>query len=154
MLGRWKEQPRVPIGIERFNTFFIDKNAQIRDSFFRRRTAACFVIIEDVAVDSCDFAAVVFLDLSEAFDTVNSTSMEGLQRSFVFVDSAHSWFSSYLVVISVIFVPYGSSTFQSTALECGVPQESVLAPILFLLYTVNQHCRQAEWAVTTFLRRR
>jgi hypothetical protein len=94
-------------------------------------------VLSDIltAVDSGDFAALVLLDLSAAFDTVDhSILLERLYRSFSIVGSAHKWFVSYLTGRSQC-VRCGNSSSQPTPLECGVPQGSVLGPILFVLYT-------------------
>ena len=47
---------------------------------------------------------------------------------------AHLWFSSYLHD-RWQYVSVGEASSTSTPLHCGVPQESVLGPILFSLYT-------------------
>lgn len=48
----------------------------------------------------------------------------------------HKWFSSYLTGRTQ-FVRCGGSSSTPTLLGCGVPQGSVLGPILFLLYTAD-----------------
>jgi hypothetical protein len=96
-------------------------------------------VLSDIltAVDDGDFAALVLLDLSAAFDTVDhSILVERLHRSFGIEGSALQWFESYLTGRSQC-VRCGSSSSQPTTLECGVPQGSVLGPILFVLYTAD-----------------
>jgi Reverse transcriptase (RNA-dependent DNA polymerase) len=88
------------------------------------------------AVDNGDFAALVLLDLSATFETVDhSILLKRLYRSFGIVGSAHQWSVSYLTSRSPC-VRCGHSS-QPTPLECGVPQGSVLGPILFGLYTAD-----------------
>jgi hypothetical protein len=96
-------------------------------------------VLSDIltAVDHGDFAALILLDLSAAFDTVDhAILLERLSRSFGIVGSAHQWFVSYLTGRSQC-VRCGNSSSQPTSLECGVPQGSVLGPILFVLYTAD-----------------
>ena len=56
-------------------------------------------VLSDIlaAVDRGDFAALVLLDLSTAFNTVDHTILlERLQRSFGFSGTTLSWMASYL----------------------------------------------------------
>ena len=79
--------------------------------------------------------AVVLLDLSAAFDTIDQLSLVNrLTEWFGVRDTALRWFSSYLSGRSQS-VKIDESLSESTGLECGVPQGSVLGPILFSLYT-------------------
>ena len=47
------------------------------------------------------------------------------------------WFQSYLFGRCMQFVRTGSSNSSPALILCGVPQGSVLGPILFLLYTAD-----------------
>lgn len=88
-------------------------------------------------VDSGDYAALVLLDLSAAFDTVDhAILLRRLQTSFGLSGPVISWFRSYLTGRSQ-YVRRGASRSPSTQLKCGVPQGSVLGPILFILYTAD-----------------
>ena len=87
------------------------------------------------AVDEGDLAVLALLDLSAAFDTVDhETLLRRLKTSYGLGGRAHDWFQSYL---SGRFqsVRCGGTSSIMTKLLCGVPQGSVLGPILFLLYT-------------------
>ena len=74
-------------------------------------------------------------DLSAAFDTVyHSILLRRLEISFGIRGAALEWFSSYLTGRSQqVSVPNVMA--MSVLLDYGVPQGSVLGPVLFLLYT-------------------
>ena len=74
-------------------------------------------------------------DLTAAFDTVdNSILLRRLEISFGIRGAALEWFSSYLTGRSQQ-VSVHNVMAMSVLLDYGVPQGSVLGPVLFLLYT-------------------
>ena len=96
-------------------------------------------VLSDIlqAVDRGEVAALVLLDLSAAFDTVDhSILLQRLQLTFGINNAAHRWFQSYLSFRKQ-YVRRGPNKSSVTYLVCGVPQGSVLGPILFVLYTVD-----------------
>lgn len=75
--------------------------------------------------------------MSAAFDTVDhDILLERLSTSFGVCGKALDWFRSYLVGRSQ-HVRCGGTSSPSVAVTCGVPQGSVLGPILFILYTAD-----------------
>ena len=78
----------------------------------------------------------VMLDLSAAFDTVDHETLLEILQHLGIGETVLDWFSSYLTNrqqrISVKQV-----TSDVKQLDCGVPQGSVIGPILFTIYTTS-----------------
>ena len=74
------------------------------------------------------------LDLSAAFDTVEIRCCWAEMRSAGVIGIAHQWFESYLASRTQS-VCLGRTKSQPSELLQGVPQGSVLGPVLFILYT-------------------
>ena len=82
-----------------------------------------------------DYALLAFLDLSAAFDTVDKRILlERLSRSFGIDDIALKWFQSYLTNRTE-YVLFNGIKSSKRVVQFGVPQGSVLGPLLFVLYT-------------------
>uniref|UniRef100_A0A669DHZ7 Reverse transcriptase domain-containing protein n=1 Tax=Oreochromis niloticus TaxID=8128 RepID=A0A669DHZ7_ORENI len=84
--------------------------------------------------DAGKCSVLLMLDLTSAFDTVDHYMLLERLKYWVGVSgSALEWFSSYLYerYFSVAVSKFRSS---STSLSYGVPQGSVLGPLLFLIY--------------------
>ena len=77
---------------------------------------------------------LVLLDLSAAFDTIDHhILLTRLHTYFNFTESVLQWFSSYLLDRSQQVI-ISDSTCSPRCLEYGVPQGSILGPLLFTLY--------------------
>ena len=88
-----------------------------------------------VALDERQAVFLLLLDLSAAFDTVNhSTLLSRLQLRYGITGQALFWLKSYLCNRTQT-VSINNVLSSSRTLDFGVPQGSVLGPILFSLYT-------------------
>ena len=90
------------------------------------------------AIDQRKVVCLVLLDLSVAFDTVDHNHLLNcLKYRFGVVGTALTWLMEYLkghtqkVVLDGM---HGHVESDAAMLKCGVPQGSVLGPILFTLY--------------------
>ena len=80
---------------------------------------------------------LLLLDLSAAFDTVDhSILLSRLSNSFGIAGAVYQWFQSYLSGRTQ-FVAVGNARSSCRHLTCGLPQGSVLGPMLFDLHHSN-----------------
>ena len=106
-------------------------------------------IIKEIQADN--IVIVVLLDLSAAFDTIDHTILlQKLLDDYNITDEANKWFKSYLSGRSFsVKVNNVSSTFLS--LLFGVPQGSLLGPILFILYIKHLQMIAAKYGLNVKL---
>ena len=89
----------------------------------------------DAALDRKSMIIRVMLDLSSAFDTIeHEVLLTRLEHTFGITDKALAWLRSYLserhqnIVVDITMS-------ADYVLQCGVPQGSVLGPVLYCMYT-------------------
>jgi len=89
----------------------------------------------DAAADRREVTLLGLIHLSAAFDCVDHLT-ERLQRLFVIRGNALAWISSFIQG-RCQQVAYNGQLSTLMVLLFGVPQGSVLGPMLFLLYTAQ-----------------
>ena len=87
-------------------------------------------------MDNGRITALVLLDLSSAFDTVNHNILLNTLTSLGIKGQAYKWFKSYLSDHHQIVCIDGHKS-DSSCVTRGVPQGSVGGPTLFSLYLIG-----------------
>ena len=91
------------------------------------------------ALDNVECIIGVFFYFSKAFDTVDHGILLQKLELYGLQDIILIWFKNYLSN-RIQYVTYNGIKSMTDIIKCGVPQGSILGPLLFLMY-INDLCQ-------------
>ena len=127
------------ISLEHMYAYFTETNLiQPRQSGFRSLHSTVTALLDMtnqwcLNIDKGMVSGVIFLDLKKAFDTVDHAILLKKLSDYGVQGQTSSWLKSYLKDKQQFSVANGLSSVKNR-IVCGVPQGSLLCPLLFLIY--------------------
>ena len=117
--------------------YFLEENIiSYQNQFWFRRnnsTVHALTQITEMIKDSGKFGCGIFVDLRKVFDTVNHEILLSKLEHYGIRGKELNWFKSYLTDRKQ-YVSFNEKSSELLGNSCGVPQGSVLGPLLFLMY--------------------
>jgi len=92
--------------------------------------------------DGGEYTGMILIDLQKAFDTIDHKILLQKLKCIGVSVPATNWVKSYLTN-RITFVEIEGSKSSEKEIMCGVPQGSILGPLLFLIY-VNDMCQAVK----------
>ena len=128
---------------------FIDKNNLLFSGQYGFRTNRSTSLALNELIDTIvtalgenKFCIGVFIDLKKAFDTVDHTLLIQKFKYYGVRGICSKFLDSYLSNRKQ-YVNYGSHVSEEQIIKCGVPQGSILGPLLFIMY-INDMYKVSE----------
>ena len=104
-------------------------------------TDTCLSYLHDKILkgfDKGEYTGMILIDLQKAFDTIDHKILLQKLKCIGLSDSATNWVKSYLTN-RITFVEIEGSKSSEKEIKCGVPQGSILGPLLFLIYANDMY---------------
>ena len=105
---------------------------------FRKQNSIVHALIQITekireSIENGKYGCGIFIDLRKAFDTVNHEILLKKLEHYGIRGTSLKWFQSYLSGRKQ-YVYFNGESSDLKPISCGVPQGSVLGPLLFLIY--------------------
>src|SRR2546425_2254388 len=130
--------------LKRFDSFLIkhqilyDMQFGFRKNHSTQLALASYIDCITAALDKNQFTMSIFIDLSKAFDTINHTILLQKLEYYGVRGLVNDFIKSYLTN-RLQYVEIENISSNPMKITCGIPQWSILGPLLFLLYVNDTH---------------
>ena len=125
---------------EYFSSHALFYDSQYRFRKYHSTELAALELIDRIhkEIDENEIPFSVFLDLSKAFDTLDTDILLHKLQYYGITGTTLDWFRSYLTE-RYQYVDYNGASSSMKLLTTGVSQGSILRPLLFIIYMNDIH---------------